>query len=72
MPMQGQPMGMPPQPMPMGQMPMDQGMGMEAPPGMVGGRNPVVTVLLIVLTCGIYGIYLLIQSKKQQQQPPPF
>lgn len=56
---------MPPQPM--AQMPA--GDEMEPVPGMVGGRNPVVTVLLIVLTCGLYGIYLLIKSKKQ---PKPF
>jgi hypothetical protein len=37
-------------------------------PGTVGGPNPIVTVLLIVLTCGIYGIYLLIKGKKQQSQ----
>jgi hypothetical protein len=37
---------------------------MEMVPGMVGGPNPVVTVLLIVLTCGIYGVYLLIKNKK--------
>jgi len=36
-------------------------------PGAVGGPNPIVTVLLIVLTCGIYGIYLLIKGKKQNQ-----
>jgi len=33
-------------------------------PGTVGGANPIVTVLLIVLTCGIYGIYLLVKGKK--------
>ncbi len=33
-------------------------------PGVVGGANPIVTVLLIVLTCGIYGIYLLVKGKK--------
>jgi hypothetical protein len=33
-------------------------------PGLVGGTNPIVTVLLIVLTCGIYGIYLLVKGKK--------
>ncbi len=33
-------------------------------PGTVGGANPIVTVLLIVFTCGIYGIYLLIKGKK--------
>jgi hypothetical protein len=36
-------------------------------PGTVGGANPIVTVLLIVLTCGIYGIYLLVKGKKQGQ-----
>jgi hypothetical protein len=35
-------------------------------PGTVGGSNPIVTVLLIVFTFGIYGIYLLIKGKKQQ------
>jgi hypothetical protein len=34
-------------------------------PGTVGGPNPIVTVLLIVATCGIYGIYLLVKGKKQ-------
>jgi hypothetical protein len=33
-------------------------------PGTVGGPNPIVTVLLIVATCGIYGIYLLVKGKK--------
>jgi hypothetical protein len=33
-------------------------------PGVVGGTNPIVTVLLIVLTCGVYGIYLLVKGKK--------
>jgi hypothetical protein len=48
---------MPPAPMaPMDDMPI---------PGTVGGSNPIVTVLLIVLTCGIYGIYLLVKGKKQ-------
>jgi len=37
-------------------------------PGTVGGPNPIVTVLLIVLTCGIYGIYLLVKGKKQNVQ----
>ena len=37
-------------------------------PGTVGGPNPIVTVLLIVLTCGIYGIYLLIKGKRSQPQ----
>jgi hypothetical protein len=36
----------------------------EPIPGTVGGQNPIVTILLIVLTCGIYGIYLLIKNKK--------
>jgi len=27
--------------------------------------RPILTVLLIVLTCGIYGIYLLVKGKKQ-------
>jgi len=35
-------------------------------PGTVGGQNPIVTVLLIVCTCGIYGIYLLVKGKKAQ------
>ena len=44
------------------------GMSMDdVPKGMVGGPNPVVTVLLIVMTCGIYGVYLLIKNKKAQQ-----
>jgi hypothetical protein len=34
--------------------------------GTVGGPNPIVTVLLIVCTCGIYGIYLLVKGKKAQ------
>jgi hypothetical protein len=38
-------------------------------PGTVGGANPIVTVLLIVLTCGLYGIYLLVKGKKAA--PPP-
>jgi hypothetical protein len=46
-------------PGPMAQMP-----DTDVVPGMVGGPNPVVTVLLIVLTCGIYGVYLLIKNKK--------
>jgi hypothetical protein len=33
-------------------------------PGTFGGPNPVVTVLLIVMTCGIYGIYLLNKNRK--------
>jgi hypothetical protein len=33
-------------------------------PGTVGGPNPIVTVLLIVFTCGIYGVYLLVKGKK--------
>jgi hypothetical protein len=41
---------------------------MPAPvPGSVGASNPVVTVLLIVLTCGIYGVYLLVKNKNQPQ-----
>jgi hypothetical protein len=63
------------EPMPMQQMGMQQ-MGMQQMgmqpvqdslgpiPGTVGGANPIVTVLLIVLTCGIYGIYLLMKGKK--------
>jgi hypothetical protein len=65
-------------PMPGGSQPLDagggalaapagppQGMSLEdIPKGMVGGPNPVVTVLLIVFTCGIYGVYLLIKNKK--------
>jgi hypothetical protein len=39
---------------------------MQVLPATVGGSNPVVTVLLIVLTCGIYGIYLLVKNKKGQ------
>ena len=42
--------------------PMDDDMPI---PGTVGGPNPIVTVLLIVATCGIYGIYLLVKGKKQ-------
>jgi hypothetical protein len=38
-----------------------------AVPGTVGASNPVVTVLLIVLTCGIYGVYLLVKNKNQPQ-----
>lgn len=38
---------------------------MDIVPGRVGGLNPVVTVLLIVLTCGIYGIYLLIKNRNK-------
>jgi hypothetical protein len=38
---------------------------MEPIPGVVGGTNPIVTVLLIVATCGIYGIYLLVKGKKE-------
>ncbi len=41
---------------------------MDPIPGTVGGPNPIITVLLIVLTCGIYGIYLLIKGKRQPQQ----
>jgi hypothetical protein len=37
-------------------------------PGTVGGQNPIVTVLLIVCTCGVYGIYLLVKGKKAQGQ----
>jgi hypothetical protein len=37
-------------------------------PGTVGGPNSIVTVLLIVATCGIYGIYLLVKGKKSAQQ----
>jgi hypothetical protein len=33
-------------------------------PGTVGGPNAIVTVLLIVLTCGLYGIYLLIKGRR--------
>jgi hypothetical protein len=52
------------QPMP----PIDGGhsASMEIP-GTVGAPNPIVTVLLIVCTCGIYGIYLLVKGKKAQQ-----
>jgi hypothetical protein len=45
-----------------GMAPMDE--PLPAIPGTVGGANPIVTVLLIVLTCGIYGIYLLVKGKK--------
>ena len=38
---------------------------LEPIPGIVGGPNPIVTVLLIIVTCGIYGIYLLVKGKKQ-------
>lgn len=72
---QAAPMGYDPaqmgqQPMPMH--PMQGDMSMEPVPGMVGGRNPIVTVLLIVLTCGIYGIYLLVKGRKNQQNQNPF
>jgi hypothetical protein len=50
-------------PAPQGAMaPMDE--PLPPIPGTVGGANPIVTVLLIVLTCGIYGIYLLVKGKK--------
>ena len=62
----GQPMAAPPQ---MGAGTM-QSVGsstdsMDIVPGKVGGPNPIVTVLLIVLTCGIYGIYLLIKNRNK-------
>lgn len=47
---------------PAGMAPMDE--PLPPIPGTVGGGNPIVTVLLIVLTCGIYGIYLLVKGKK--------
>jgi hypothetical protein len=53
------------QPMPMQPMAMSPAHDSLAPiPGTVGTANPIVTVLLIVLTCGIYGIYLLVKGKK--------
>jgi hypothetical protein len=45
-----------------GMAPMDE--PLPPIPGTVGGANPIVTVLLIVFTCGIYGIYLLVKGKK--------
>jgi hypothetical protein len=47
-----------------GMEPMDD---MGVIPGTVGGSNPIVTVLLIVLTCGIYGIYLLVKGKRSAE-----
>jgi len=61
--------GAPPNPSAMAPVPQMQPMAPAdddmAIPGVVGGPNPIVTVLLIVATCGIYGIYLLVKGKKQ-------
>jgi hypothetical protein len=67
-----QPMAMapayqPPQPAPMAPVapaPMASYEDDEPIPGVQGGPNPIVTVLLIVLTFGLYGIYLLVKGKK--------
>jgi hypothetical protein len=56
-------LGMPPVGPPPGAM-VAQDYDMQPIPGTVGGSNPVVTVLLIVLTCGIYGVYMLLKNKK--------